>query len=657
MIDAYSIFTASIIPVHHNAVKSIIFRCAELLMAVFIYKLFSLIAARSHQFTSYLMFAEDYVQRLLFLSSRGFSRAGLVVFLFTILNLLASLYGTLLWALDAPGYLFKTENSTIAQYLSYRNENPPYVVQLQLDPGNPEEMTSNLIQIAGSGLFNAGLNYTLTGDVDRGSPEIVPQSRTEKVGARIWLDEQGFSVSTDQYVMYPNLDDGRDAVFPDGCIYWGADYGTWNCTFNNTFSQAMLQTLVGRPEVHWDDSSDLELDSRYISPNRIDNIWASYGAGGGSTAMMQVFTVTKGRRRHTFVESVLRATLLTSPNIPFAENEVDDLVRRIWSPTNETERQSPIVGQIISDMISAQSEDMSYYSGASAVSNEGLSVSQSTFGLFKPISGGKGVFSIVVVTATNITLIRSETLEEEVQPYQPCTTLSFQNEAFGGKVKQTDCVATSMSNDTARFFGQVDTAAVLVTYGLGNGRSNISSESLSDDALVWVSEISPVMEELMIARGYAVSVDPGLVKISVQTLVVAMSPLQIFLSLIAVLLAAISWVGLSFLADAHWSNTLLSNLVHTVPFRDGNRSKPGYMTHPPTVEIIGKGDGSAVAVSGRVVGPQTQPVAPVAPAIPTEYAMPMPMGYTIPMGYTMGNPYDGRGGYQYVAQTPYGYTQ
>ncbi|KEZ45674.1 hypothetical protein SAPIO_CDS1444 [Scedosporium apiospermum] len=80
MIYSKSGFTVSTIPVLHNAVKSIIFRCAELLMAFFIYKVFSFFAARSNQFTSYLMFAEDYIQRLLFLTNRGLSRAGLIVF-------------------------------------------------------------------------------------------------------------------------------------------------------------------------------------------------------------------------------------------------------------------------------------------------------------------------------------------------------------------------------------------------------------------------------------------------------------------------------------------------------------------------------------------------------------------------------------------------
>ncbi|KAH7190671.1 hypothetical protein BKA60DRAFT_585850 [Fusarium oxysporum] len=86
MIESTSSFIKSSIPLYHNAVKSIIFKCAELLMGIFIFKLFALIAAQSNQFTSYLMFTEDYIQRTLYVTSRGLSRAGLVVLAFSLLN-------------------------------------------------------------------------------------------------------------------------------------------------------------------------------------------------------------------------------------------------------------------------------------------------------------------------------------------------------------------------------------------------------------------------------------------------------------------------------------------------------------------------------------------------------------------------------------------
>lgn len=82
-----------------------------------------------------------------------------------------------------------------------------------------------------------------------------------------------------------------------------------------------------------------------------------------------------------------------------------------------------------------------------------------------------------------MTLIRSETIDNSPSPLEKFDQGSFQNEACGGKVTQTDCAASKVDNDSNKFFGQVDTAAVLIAYRLGNGRSNVSSESLNEAVL------------------------------------------------------------------------------------------------------------------------------------------------------------------------------
>lgn len=603
MIESSSPFIASSIPLLHNAVKSLIFKCAEILMALCIWKLFSLFAARSHQFTAYLMFAEDYIQRWLFLSSRGFSRATLIVLGFSILNVAASLYGTLLWALDSPGYVFRQSNITAAEYQGLRNKNPPYIVQLHLDPDNLEETEATLSQTIGSELFQPGLNYTLTGDVRRGTPEITAPTRQGDVGARIWLDDKGFSVSPDSYAMLPGSDTIDGQTFPN-CIYFGGGAAAWNCTFNSTFSKSIIDTIVGQPEVHWDDTSDLKLDSRYVKPNRVDNIWASFGAGGGSAVMMQVFTVTKGTRRHTFVESVLRVTMLTNPGIPFAVKDVDNLVRRTWS-TNETERKDPLIDRIVGGMMRAQDEELSFQFGANSAVNSNLTALQSSWAYLTAVNGGNDIFSLVSITATNITLIRSETIGKPPSPLEKCDQGSFQNEAFGGKVTQTDCAASKNDNESNKFFGQVDTAAVLIAYGLGNGRSNVSSESLDQDVLSWTENMSATLESLLVARAYMVSIDPALVTISVQKLIVAMSGLQLLLSILAAVLAGAAWLALSFLADAYWSNTFLASVMHTTLERSGKRS--GYVHNPQNVELLSERDGDVIAVAGRAVVLQDRP--------------------------------------------------
>ncbi|RSM18147.1 hypothetical protein CDV31_003069 [Fusarium ambrosium] len=554
------------------------------------------------------MFAEDYIQRWLFLSSRGLSRASLVVLGFSILNVAASLYGTLLWALDSPGYVFGKSDIMAAEYGELRNKNPPYIVQLHLGSDNLEEINATLSQAVGSELFQPGLNYTLTGEVRRGIPEITTPTRHDDVGARIWLDDEGFSVSADTYAMLPESATIDGQAFPN-CIYFGGGSGAWNCTFNSTFSQSIINTVIGLPEVHWDDKSDLNLDSRYVKPNRVDNIWASFGAGGGSVAMMQVFTVTKGTRRHTFVESVLRVTMLTSPGAPFSEKDVDNLVRRTWS-TNETERKNPLIDKIVNGMMSAQDESLSYQFGANSAANSNLTVLQSSWGYLTVVgSGGKDIYSLVSITSTNITLIRSETISKAPSPLEKCDQGSFQNEAFGGKVTQSDCAASVNENTRSNmFFGQVDTAAVLIAYGLGNGRSNVSSESLDEKVLSWTENMSETLERLLVARAYIVSVNPALVTISVQKLMVAMSYLQLLLSILAAVLAGAAWLALSFLADTYWSNTFLASVMHTTLQWGGKKPRPGYVHNPPNVEVQKAGNGDFIAVAGRAVVLQDRPL-------------------------------------------------
>jgi hypothetical protein len=572
-------------------------------MALFIFQIFSFIAARSNQLTSYLMFAEDYIQRSLFVKSRGLSRAGLVVLLFSLLHGLASLYSTLLWALDSPGYVFRTLNATVADYDSLRSQDPPYIVQLKLDAGSLRTADDTLVQVMGSDLFKPGLNYTLTGESNVGTPEIATPTRHQDVGARIWLDSEGFSVSTDTLAMWPGDDELNGEKFPLQCITLQGGSSSWNCTFNNTFSQGLMQEIIGKPEIHWDDESDRQLNSRYLKPSRTNNVWTSFGAGGGSGAMMQVFTVTKGTRRHTFVESVFRATMLTSKGTPFPKDEVDDLVRRSWG-TKESERKNPRIDMLVGDMMRAQDRNVSYNAGMSEAANRNLSVLQSSWGFLTITNSftGEDLFSAILITRTNITLIRSETLDEAPTAFEPCDDASFQNEAFGGKVAQTDCAGTSKTGGSGgQFFGQVDTAAVLIVYGLGYGRSNLSSESLDEAALVWFTDNLGSMASLLIARAYVISINPALVGISVKKLIVAMSALQLFLSVLTVLLGGVGWVLLTYCADAHWSSTFLANLLHTTAYRDKQRPRPGYMRNTPELDMRSDGGRNYITVSGQPI--------------------------------------------------------
>ncbi|KPA39616.1 hypothetical protein FLAG1_07514 [Fusarium langsethiae] len=598
MLETSISFIKSSVPVYHNAVKSIIFKCAELLMGIFIYKLFSLIAARSNQFTSYLMFTENYIQRTLYITSRGLSRAGLVVLAFSLLNIVLSLYGTLLWALDAPGYIFKASTATIADYADQRNENPPYIVQLSLDPSRLDDTTQRLSQIIGSDLFHPGLNYTLTGQVSNkdGAPGVVPQTGPADVGARVWLDDNGLSVSIDTSLVYsanPELENkSYDVNTTDG-----DGYTVWESTFDNVFSLDFIANIAGKPEIHWDTASEKLADSRYIWPNRYDNIWFSFGAGGGSALMNQVFTVTKGKRRHTFFQSTFKTTMLTTSGAPLDKKEVSDLVERTGHLDHDDKRVLSS-SRIVDNMMGAQSQNMSYHYGLNTVSNSKRSTLQNTWGFYTAESNGRSIYSIVSLTSTNMTLIRSESLSKAPEPHDKCERANSQDEAYGGKNGRSDCLG-HLTVDDPRYFGLVDTAAVMVAHDLGNGRSNLSSTSLDNTALTWIRDNADTMESLLVSRAYSVSIDPSLVYISVDKLIVAMSYLQLALSCLALLMAIVLWLALMIFADAHWASSLLANLIHTTTETGG--AKPGYMMRDPNVTLQPMGKRKLLAVKGGQV--------------------------------------------------------
>ncbi|KAF5697716.1 hypothetical protein FGLOB1_12590 [Fusarium globosum] len=562
MIESTSGFVKSSIPLYHSALKSFIFKCAELFLGIFVFKLFSLIAARSNQFTAYLMFTEDYIQQLFFISSRGIARGGLVVLLFSLLSITSSLYGTLLWALDSPGYIFQATNTTVAAYQRQRNEHPPYIIQLALDPTELGSTAEKLPQIIGAELFNPGLNYSLTGKVDNshGTPEVVaPTRQGHGVGARIWLDSDGFSVSPDTNAMIPYTDTVNLTLF-SSCVVFDEGSAVWNCTFSNAEAQSIIEGITGLPEIHWSDAADENMDSRYVRPNRVDNIWVSLGTGGGSALLNQVFTATKETRRHTFFQSTFKATMLTTPEIPFGQFEVADFINRTWSTSTDqdsTRETNPLMGRITHDIMGAQDQGASYQFGANIADNNDKSVVQKNWGYYTPQVNNNSMYSLISITTTKISLIRSETLPEAPKPFEKCERSNFQNEAFGGKVTQTDCAGSKAAGVKHGFFGQVDTAAVMITRGLGAARSNISAQSLDENSLAWLWKNSRAIESLLTARAYSVGIDPSLVELSVDQLMVAMSSLQLFLTCLALVLATVIWIGLTIYQESSRGNLVV----------------------------------------------------------------------------------------------------
>ncbi|ORY06233.1 hypothetical protein BCR34DRAFT_590667 [Clohesyomyces aquaticus] len=584
MIISRSGFTASSLAITHNAIKSILFQCAQLLIAFTVWKLFSLLAAKTRKFTSYLMFSEDLIQKGRFMHSQKYSGGGILVLGFTIVYSLAQLYGTLLWALDSPGYIMQSKNVSGIALRNSLLENPSYIVSLNLKSGNLSTQEESLSQTIGSNLYKAGINFTLTGDVGKRTPQVAAPTRPE-AGARIWLDDEGFSVSADNYVMisYAPGETGKMVALDCPVQILSETVFGWNCTFNNSFSQTLLNDPVGRPEVHWDDASDLALDSRYIRPSRQNNIWASYGTGGSTAVMKQMFTVTKGTRRHSFIENAAKYSTLTLAKVPFSRVEVLDFVKRTWS-SNPEEQQAPLIDRLVESIFEAQELKRSFMYGASSTTN--FSCAQVHWQYLTNGFDGDDLYSLLRISITNITLVHSETLEKPPEPYESCDA-SFQNEAEGGRIVDTDCSASfATENNAPHFFGQVDASAVLIITGLGDGRSNISSNALDQSRLLWLEKNDARMNDLLMSRGFIVSVDPALVTVKVGSLTPAISYLQLLLMLVAVLMAPIGWFCVQRFTSSHWSSSLLSNLLYTVDTPENwNKEEPGYIRRTPDIHL------------------------------------------------------------------------
>lgn len=252
MLSSSSIFIQSSQQIYHNAIKSLVFSAAQILLAMAVYSFFSLIAAKGKVFGAYLMFMEDLIQKSHFIVSKGFSGSSILVLCFAIIYTAASLYGTLLWGLDAPGYVMHPRNVSASTLKNSMLEDPAYIMYLELKPDNLANVDQELPHMIGANLFKAGSNFTLTPTVNRGNAETVTPTRT-KVGGRIWLDENGLSVSPDTQVMVSYATEPNGTMVGMDCPVQELGVGVaefWNCTVNNTFVTPILTQIVGRPEIH-----------------------------------------------------------------------------------------------------------------------------------------------------------------------------------------------------------------------------------------------------------------------------------------------------------------------------------------------------------------------------------------------------------------------
>jgi hypothetical protein len=93
-----------------------------------------------------------------------------------------------------------------------------------------------------------------------------------------------------------------------------------------------------------------------------------------------------------------------------------------------------------------------------------------------------------------------------------------------------------------------------------------------------------------LSRGYALGLDPELVTVEYTTATPGISYLQLFMVLLAAMLAVAGWFSLWFCTSSHWSSSFLVNLLATtgaaVPVHQArNKQEPGVVCHIPDIHL------------------------------------------------------------------------
>jgi hypothetical protein len=610
-------FSLSVLPVHQNAIKNILFRLSAILLQFCIYKLFSFLAFKSSAYTSFLMFAEDIVQKLLFVSSRGFtSRHALLVVAFTALFTAGGLYDTLLWALDNPGFVIRSTIVPASSVASQLLSNPSYIIFANTVPPS----TSDLDELMSANLFKPGFNFSFPSLISPPGthtrttvPPALPLSKAG--GPRIWLDTSGFSVGVDQAVAITG-----SSQFDCTPRVLSTTQQMWKCPLNNSLALNLANHPAGLPQIWWEGTTgslDEYMASDYLSPNRRDNPWQSLGIGGDTVLMKQVFTVTKSQRRHTFLETVFKISMLSqAPSTTLDPGEITDLIRRAWA-LNASQEITPDIQVFASQIISAQTNGTSLTFGAFLQSSD-YTVLSSVFELLSPLNPSllttntsepppPPLYTILRITSTNITLLFSETLSSPITSFSPSCNLSSTNLATGGQVRSSTCYKSSLASsaqNNGSFHGQLDTSSTLILSDvLGTGSSDRSAIALNQTSVDWFRLQESRIDAQLVARGLVQGGDRETVGVEVKRTEAALSYLQLVLVLLPVVLAGWAWVVMKVGANKGggcFGNSFLAAVVSTATHhpasshRDGGekegsgglRREVGYLHDPPEIRIL-----------------------------------------------------------------------
>ncbi|KAF5327522.1 hypothetical protein D9619_004401 [Psilocybe cf. subviscida] len=588
LLDA-NFFTSSII-VDHNAFKNIIFRIATITLDFVILRLFGFFAFRRGDYTSFLIFAEDIIQKALFISSRGITaRQSLLVVMFTLIAAAGESYDTMLWAIDNPGYVIKHRMVDGATLAAQMVETPAYVVLVSANRTNPSAHNT-LNSSFKADIYTSAVNVSLPGVFERGLVEVTPPLyplNGWNATARIWLDDEGFAVGLDSTIMDTLImsESLYTMCFIQNAPNEALTDQAWNCNISNSDAADLLQKPQGQVLIWWD-VYHFDVLQPYA-----DNPWSSMGVDGGSMMMKQVFTVTKGRRRHTFISTVLKASMSAAAPTTLDDGEISDFMRRTWSPNGTI---TTAIQELINDILYAKGNNTGRTFGDLHQTNTSLSSISTDYLNIVDMPSGANVFSILRFFVTNTTLIRSETLAEEPTPLEPCPGTVYRNFATGGEAISTNCnipvINQTLPLNQKLFLGQIDASSVgLYTGFLGDGTSNLSSVALLDTGLDWISEQMDHMDNLLISRALLLGGNSSAVTVDISYSVAAISGLQLFLCILPGVLAIGFWCFTRFIAMSYYQNSFLAAVLTTTHTTVGRCEELGYVRSMPEITLQTRG--------------------------------------------------------------------
>lgn len=595
----HSFFIDSVVSVRENVVKNILFRASAIALQYAIFNFCAYAAYLTMEYTSFLMFAEDYIQRALFITSRGMNRSAILVLIFTVSYTLANMYDTLLWALDSPGYVTRSQLVNGATISPYLVQNPSYVHIIN-DPNHDidridvnETLTSNL--------FKPGFNFSFPpSSYVRKPAAIMPPKRmnaSDNIGPRIFLDDEGFGVSFGQQLL-SWMNDERY------CPTTETANGTllsWHCNVPNTESNSLLRQPAGEPLVWWDNDWG---KTTYLAPMRSDNPWASYATGGDTGVMKQVFTLTKGNRRHTFLQTVLKVSMVSMKKFP--EDEIRTMLRRIYSPGGNDTRLPDIYAEMC--LLAQENGINSTTMGFMIQDQERAYIGWSSTEFVNLVNDNfqtEKLFGLLRILDVTIELVRSETIPEPVKPAVPCDLWNV-NQATGGRVRWNDCYKSLVVNQTdAGFLGQIDTSAVAIIVDvLGDGKNDTNVVAFNKTGENWYIFNRTWIEQLLLSRAFLLGGDASTVDVLVHHNEAALSYLQILLILLPFVFALTAFTLMLKDKPGYYKSSLFASLATTTHLDEKDRpcETVGYFRHPPNLILqkstehvrIGMEDGTYV---------------------------------------------------------------